>query len=136
AINLYALIARTRGLRPGGMQVYDGHNHQESAAEREAAVRQLMEPVFRLRDQIVKKGLPLPRVIVGGTPTFPMYAHMEFTGIECSPGTCVLHDHGYGSKFADLGGFIPAAVMLTRVVSRPTPTRITMDLGTKALASD
>ena len=32
--------------------------------------------------------------------------------------------------------FPPAAMMLTRVVSRPTPTRITLDIGYKAVASD
>jgi D-threonine aldolase len=136
ALDLYDVIAKTPGLRPGGMHVYDGHNHQDSLAEREAAVAQLLAPVLKLRDAILKKGLPMKRIIMGGTPTFPVYARLDFAGLECSPGTCVLHDHGYGSKFADLSGFIPAALMLTRVVSRPAPTRITMDLGTKALASD
>jgi len=44
--------------------------------------------------------------------------------------------HGYGTHFADLAGFTPAALLLTRVISRPTPTRITLDLGYKAVASD
>ncbi len=57
-------------------------------------------------------------------------------GLELSPGTCFLHDQGYSVKFADLSGFTPAALLLTRVVSRPTATRITLDLGTKAVASD
>src|SRR5207253_2325998 len=47
-----------------------------------------------------------------------------------------LHDAGYGGKFADLTGFTPAAVLLTRVVSRPTADRVTFDLGTKSVASD
>src|ERR1700694_1614669 len=33
-------------------------------------------------------------------------------------------------------GFTPAALLLTRVISRPTATRITLDLGYKAVASD
>ncbi len=33
-------------------------------------------------------------------------------------------------------GFTPAALLLTRVISRPTPTRVTLDLGYKAVASD
>ena len=48
----------------------------------------------------------------------------------------MLHDNGYGSRFADLAGFTPAALLLTRVISRPTPTRVTFDLGYKAVASD
>ena len=56
--------------------------------------------------------------------------------MELSPGTCVLNDHGYGTHFRDMDDFIPAAAMLTRVVSKPTPTRITLDLGNKAVAAD
>ena len=37
---------------------------------------------------------------------------------------------------ADLAGFGPAALLLTRVISRPTSTRVTFDLGYKAVASD
>jgi D-serine deaminase-like pyridoxal phosphate-dependent protein len=48
----------------------------------------------------------------------------------------VLHDNGYGTRFADLTGFVPAALLLTRVIGRPTPTRVTFDLGYKAVASD
>jgi D-serine deaminase-like pyridoxal phosphate-dependent protein len=32
--------------------------------------------------------------------------------------------------------FEPAVVMLTRVISRPTPDRLTCDLGNKSVASD
>ena len=136
ALALYELIARLPGLRPGGLHVYDGHNHQESFEERQAAVRRLLEPVLVLRDALEKKGLPVPRLVCGGTPTFPVFARMDLPGLECAPGTCFLHDHGYGSKFTDMSGFTPAALLLTRVISRPTATRITFDLGYKAVASD
>ena len=48
----------------------------------------------------------------------------------------MLHDAGYGPKYADLAGITPAAVLVTRVVSRPTPDRVTLDLGNKAVAAD
>jgi len=136
AVALYEALGRFPGLRPGGIHVYDGHNHQESSAEREAAVRQQIEPVLHLRRRLEKQGLPVPRMVMGGTPTFPIYARMDLPGLECAPGTCFLNDHGYGTRFADLAGFTPAALLLTRVISRPTPTRITLDLGYKAVASD
>src|SRR5437867_10334412 len=60
----------------------------------------------------------------------------DVSGIECSPGTFVLHDAGYGPKYADLAGITPAAVLITRVVSRPTPNRVTLDLGNKSVAAD
>src|SRR5262249_18733359 len=89
-----------------------------------------------LRESLLQQGLPVPRLVCGGTPTFPVYARLDIPGLECSPGTLMLHDHGYGSRFVDLTGFVPAAVLLTRVISRPTSTRITFDLGYKAVASD
>ncbi|MFN4261136.1 MAG: D-TA family PLP-dependent enzyme [Gemmataceae bacterium] len=136
AVKLYEMIDRLPGLRPGGLQIYDGHNHQENLAERQAAVRGQLEPVLALRSQLEAKGLPVPRLVLGGTPTFPIYARLELPGAELSPGTCVLHDHGYGSHFPDITGFEPAALLLTRVISRPTPSRLTLDLGYKAMASD
>jgi D-serine deaminase-like pyridoxal phosphate-dependent protein len=136
AVALYQQIARSPGLKAGGLHVYDGHQHQEDPAEREAAVRQKLDSVLALRTQLEQMGLPVQRLVLGGTPTFPIYARMQQPGLELSPGTCFLHDHGYGTKFADLAGFTPAALLLTRVISRPTPNRLTLDLGYKAVASD
>jgi D-serine deaminase-like pyridoxal phosphate-dependent protein len=136
AVALYEQFDRLPGLRPGGLHVYDGHNHQEAYAEREAAVKRQLDPVLAMRDALLKKGLQVPRLVVGGTPTFPVFARMDLPGMELAPGTCVLHDHGYGTRFADLSGFTPAALLLTRVISRPTPRRVTFDLGYKAVASD
>lgn len=136
AIAIYEQFARLPGLEPGGLHIYDGHNHQENVADREAAVRQTIGPVLEMRDTLEKKGLSVPRLVVGGTPTFSVFAKLALPKAECSPGTCVLHDDGYGRRFADLAGFVPAAVLMTRVVSRPTPRRVTFDLGYKAVASD
>lgn len=136
AVALYEMFARLPGLKPGGFHVYDGHNHQESLSERQAAVQKQLEPVLEMRAQLDKKGVPVPRIVAGGTPTFPVFARMELPGLECAPGTCFLHDHGYGSRFTDMTGFVPAALLLTRVISKPAATHITLDLGYKAVASD
>jgi D-serine deaminase-like pyridoxal phosphate-dependent protein len=55
--------------------------------------------------------------------------------VECSPGTCVFWDAGYASKLRDLE-FTPAALVLTRVVSKPGTNRLCLDLGHKAIASE
>jgi D-threonine aldolase len=136
AAALYEHLAQLPGLQPGGLHVYDGHNHQESFVERQQAVMNLLEPVLALRTALEKKGLPVPRLVAGGTPTYPVFAKLNLPGLECSPGTCFLHDQGYGSKYSDMAGFTPAALLLTRVISKPLPTRITLDLGYKAVASD
>ena len=93
--------------------------------------------MLELRAKAEAKGIPVPRLVCGGTPSFPVYAAMTgVPGVECSPGTFVLHDAGYGPKYADLAGITPAAVLITRVVSRPTPNRVTLDLGNKSVAAD
>ncbi len=99
-------------------------------------MERMLAPVLELRDSLVCAGLPVPRMVCGGTPTFPMFAAMEIAGAECSPGTCVLNDSNYGQWFSDLSEFTPAALLLTRVISRPTPTRVTFDLGYKAVSPD
>ncbi len=60
---------------------------------------------------------------------------LDLPGLECSPGTCLLQDVSYASKFPDLQ-FEPAAFILTRVISRPRPGRICLDVGYKAVAAD
>jgi D-serine deaminase-like pyridoxal phosphate-dependent protein len=72
---------------------------------------------------------------VGGTPTLPIHAELDLPGVECSPGTPVLYDNSYLTRYPDLP-FTPAALLLTRVVSRPSPGRICLDLGYKAVAAD
>ncbi len=136
ALALYESFAKLPGLRPGGFHVYDGHNHQESLKDREAAVAQLIGPVLEMRMSAERKGVPVPRLVVGGTPTFPVFCKLDLPEAELSPGTFFLHDKGYGSRFPDMTGFTQAALLLTRVISRPTATRITLDLGYKAIASD
>ena len=77
----------------------------------------------------------MPRLVVGGTPTLPIHAELDLPGVECSPGTPVLYDNSYLTRYPDLP-FTPAALLLTRVVSHPGPGRICLDLGYKAVASD
>jgi D-threonine aldolase len=135
AVDLYRQIASSSGLRPGGLHVYDGHHHQSSRSERQLAVETDWQTVRAFRDRLVKEGLPVPRIVVGGTPTFPIHAANPDPTLEIAPGTCVLNDAGYGETYSDLK-FSPAAMLLTRVISRPTADRITLDLGNKAVASD
>lgn len=133
AASFYHLMDALPGIRSGGLHAYDGHLHQTDVAARTAACDEGFARVAALRDQLTKAGLPVPAVVVGGTPTFPMHARRA--GVECSPGTCVLWDAGYAANLPDLD-FLPAAVLLTRVISRPAPDRICLDLGHKAVASE
>lgn len=135
AKELYRLLAKTPGIRPGGLHLYDGQNHQKSVPERTAAVEACYAPVATLRKELLAEGLPVPRIVAGGTGSFPIFAKIDDPSIELSPGTIVFHDAGYSEIFPDLP-FAPAVLLLTRVISRPTPNRVTLDLGYKAVASD
>lgn len=130
---LYHLIGTLPGLKPGGFHAYDGQIHDRDLTIRTKACESAFAPVEELREQLTRSGMSVPNVVAGGTPTFPIHARRsEF---ECSPGTCVFWDFGYATKLPDLD-FLPAALLLTRVVSKPTATRLCLDLGHKAVASE
>ncbi len=135
AAEIYSLIDHLPNLHPAGFHVYDGHNHQTSLDERQAAVDVIWSQVQAFRNKVNNASLPVPKIIAGGTGTFPLYAQLEDPSIELSPGTCVFHDAGYSQLFPDLP-FTPAALLLTRVISRPSSDHVTFDLGHKACAAD
>jgi D-serine deaminase-like pyridoxal phosphate-dependent protein len=133
AKELYRLIASLPGLKPGGLHAYDGHIHDTDLGARAQACEAAFAPVAAFCQELAREGLPVPRVVTAGTPTFPLHARRA--DVECSPGTCVLWDHGYATKLPDLD-FLPAALVLTRVISKPGPNRLCLDLGHKAIASE
>jgi D-serine deaminase-like pyridoxal phosphate-dependent protein len=133
AAEFYRKLSSVRGIRPGGLHAYDGHIHEPDLQLRTEACEDAYALVEKLRMDLRSAGVSLPRIVVGGSPTFPIHARRS--GVECSPGTCVLWDAGYGKKFSDMH-FLPAATLLTRVVSHPGPGRLCLDLGHKAVASE
>lgn len=135
AVAVYGRLANSPGIRPAGIHLYDGQNHQRDFNERTAAVMQGWNLACELRTQFEKQGWVVPKIVCGGTGSFPVFAKLNDPAIELSPGTCVFHDCGYGTEFPEMD-FQPAALMFTRVVSRPTRDRLTCDLGYKAVASD
>ncbi len=132
AAQLYRLIAALPGLQAGGLHAYDGHLSDPNPVARAVACDAAFAPAAALREQLLRDHLPVPRLVAGGTPTFPFHARRP---VECSPGTSVLWDAGYGSKLEELP-FEPAAFVFTRVVSKPSPGRLCLDLGHKAVASE
>ena len=133
ALELYSELSTSAGLRAAGLHAYDGQIHERDPAARRAQCDAAFAPVIALRSAMEKAGLPVPALVAGGTPTFPF--HAAHADRECSPGTSVLWDFGYGDKFADLP-FQCAAVLLTRVVSKPGPHLLCLDLGHKAVAAE
>ncbi|MGV3774799.1 MAG: D-TA family PLP-dependent enzyme, partial [Verrucomicrobiales bacterium] len=134
ALRIYEFISNSPRLEAGGLHAYDGHIHDADLRERERKCEESFQAVANFTRQLEQKGMKVPTVIAGGTPTFPIHAK-NHPAYECSPGTPLLWDFGYGQKFGDME-FKVAAVLMTRVVSKPMPDRLCLDLGYKAVASE
>lgn len=133
AAELYRRIGTTSGVCAAGLHAYDGHLHEPDAGLLAAQAQATFEPVWKLRDQLISQGLDVPVVVAGGTPTSRLLSSTD--GVEVGAGTTVLWDFGQGEVSPDLD-FQNAAVLLARVISRPTADRICIDLGHKAVASE
>lgn len=133
ASRLYKRIVDSPNLIAGGLHVYDGHIHDQDKNTRKKVCDDAYSSVLSLIEELKNEGIsPIP-VIAGGTPTFPVHAARK--DVETSPGTFILWDWGYSSSFSDLD-FKHAAVLLSRVVSKPAKDLLCLDLGHKAVASE
>jgi D-serine deaminase-like pyridoxal phosphate-dependent protein len=133
AKKLYTLTESLPGLKAAGLHVYDGHIHEKELKLRQQICNDAFAPVNKMRQDLVSAGSGPVKVVAGGSPTFPVHASRE--DVETSPGTILLWDFGYSSSFADLE-FLHAAVLLTRVVSKPGKDLLCLDLGHKAVGSE
>jgi D-serine deaminase-like pyridoxal phosphate-dependent protein len=131
-VSVFLVVKSLSGLRAAGLHVYDGQVHDADPLARAKHADEAFEPVTRFVKGLREAGAEIQTIVAGGTPTFPL--HAKRAGVECSPGTCVLHDVGYAKKFPDLDFQISAAV-LTRVTSKGTG-QICLDLGHKSVASE
>ncbi len=132
-VALYEQINSLPKIQCLGFHVYDGHFHDKEFTERKELADAAIQPVMNAVAQIQSKGLSIPEVIAGGSPTFTV--HALNLGVKCSPGTCLLWDWGYSMKLAEQH-FLHAAVLLTRIISKPMKGRVTTDLGHKSVAAE
>jgi D-serine deaminase-like pyridoxal phosphate-dependent protein len=133
AVELYRQIANLPGLEQGGLHVYDGHIRDLNLAVRTENIRRAFAPVEALREQLLAQGCSVPRVVAGGSGSFPI--HAKRADLECSPGTGVFWDINYRTKFPE-SDFLFAALVVARVVSKPGPNRLCVDLGYKSVSPD
>jgi D-serine deaminase-like pyridoxal phosphate-dependent protein len=133
AMALAHLVQGIPGLNFRGLHAYDGHIRQAVFAEKEAACQETYAQALALKGKMESAGLPDPELIMGGSPSFSV--HCKRPDLVCSPGTFIYWDHGY-SQLCPEQAFLPAAVLVTRVISLPTPTRVTTDLGHKSVAAE
>jgi D-serine deaminase-like pyridoxal phosphate-dependent protein len=133
AARLYKMIITKPGLKAEGFHVYDGHIHDSEFSIRQRICNESFVPVNMFIDELTKDGIPPAKIVAGGTPSFPVHALRQ--GVECSPGTLILWDYKSCSSFSEMD-FLYAAVLITRVVSKPGKDLICLDLGHKAIGSE
>jgi D-serine deaminase-like pyridoxal phosphate-dependent protein len=133
ALDLYKACARLNGIKPRGLHAYDGHLRDADITKRTKDCNEVFENVLNLREEIIKSGFDEPVLIAGGSPTFPIHAlHPDR---ECSPGTFVFWDEGYLNACKEQD-FLPAAMVIARVISNPAKSIICIDLGHKSVAAE
>ncbi|MEM6978564.1 MAG: alanine racemase, partial [Planctomycetota bacterium] len=133
AFELLWTMCRLPGIIPAGLHAYDGHLRDADDETLEQKVEAAFEPVWRLRDRCRQAGMTIDRLVASGTPTSHLLARHD--DVEVSAGTTVLWDAGQLRVTPSLP-YQVAAVVLTRVISRPARDLICIDLGHKAIASE
>ena len=133
ALELYKVCGKMKGIQAVGLHAYDGHIRDPDINQRTIESDIAFEPVLQMRNILVEIGFPKPLLIAGGSPTFPI--HAKKSDRECSPGTFLYWDRGYQQTFSEQN-FLTAALVISRIISLPTPTTICLDLGHKSIASE
>lgn len=128
AVALYHYCKTKKGILVTGLHAYDGHIRDADFEEKKKRCDEVFAAVENLNSK-----LKLPVLVIGGSPAFSV--HSQRKNCECSPGTFVYWDKSYMDLCPEQN-FLPAAVLVTRVISLPTADRICLDLGHKSVASE
>jgi D-threonine aldolase len=133
AIALYEYAASLTGIKPVGLHAYDGHVLGIDFNKRKEECDAAFVAVVAMQNELIKKGLPKPIIIAGGSHSFPI--HCKRKDVECSPGTFVYWDKGNSDRCPEQH-FLPAALVISRIVSLPNAGIICTDLGHKSIAAE
>jgi D-serine deaminase-like pyridoxal phosphate-dependent protein len=132
AIALYNYGAQLSGLSMAGLHAYDGHT-RGTLEERTKTSDEAFAPVSAMQQSLQSMGYSDITIIAGGSPSFPIHAKRGV--VECSPGTFVFWDKSYLDSCPEQP-FLPAALLVTRVISQPDAAHICVDLGHKSVAAE
>ena len=133
--------AAAAGLEFRGLHYYDGQYGGLEEHERTEAAHAGYDSLLEVVSEIERSGTIVSEVITAGTPTLPCsLAYQGFRGRQfvhrVSPGTVVYNDATSLAQLPARFGYQPAALVLTRVVSRPRAGVVTCDAGHKAVSAD
>lgn len=130
---LYVYCYQLPGIVTVGLHAYDGHIRDTDPDKRKQNCDAAFAPVERLKEALIKSGFEEPVIIAGGSPTFPI--HTQRAKVECSPGTFIFWDASYQQMLPDQP-FLPAALVVSRVISHPEENIWCTDLGHKSIAAE
>jgi D-serine deaminase-like pyridoxal phosphate-dependent protein len=140
-VNLARAIEES-GLVFRGLHYYDGHmSKYEDLATREVMAHQGYDQLMGIVAALNSASFVVEEVITAGTPAFPCtLSYKPFDEApfvhRASPGTVVYGDFTSAGQLPADYGYRPAAVVVSTVVSRPSPNRITCDAGHKSVSAD
>ncbi len=140
AVALARLIAKSKHLRFGGLQAYQGQaQHLREPERRQAEIANVVARVRLTVESLRRAGLSCETIGGGGTGTFPFEAESGvFTEIQA--GSYCFMDVDYSRNLDAVGSparmFRQSLFVLSSVMSVPKPGVAVIDAGHKAVAVD
>ena len=134
-------IGQQAGQQFRGLHYYDGHMSAYSLHERERPTHEGYDRLMKLVDALESSGVEIGELVTSGTPSFPFaLTYHGFNGRRfhhtVSPGTVVYCDFVTLKQLPHEYGYVPAVLVLSAVISRPSPNIFTCDGGHKAVSAD
>lgn len=133
ALTLFLFCQSLKSISPIGLHAYDGHNRDTDLAIRTKGADEGYARVEKLHQSIFDKTGFSATIVTSGNTTISI--HSKRKNVECSPGTFIFWDYGYHKLFAEQS-FVFAAILVTRIISKPDDEIVCVDLGHKAVASE
>jgi D-threonine aldolase len=133
ALPLFLFCQSLAGITPIGLHAYDGHNRDTDLGIRTTGADEGYARVEKLHKAILDQTGVSAIIVTSGNTTISIHAKRK--NVECSPGTFIFWDYGYHKLFTEQH-FVFAAVLVTRIISKPDAETICIDLGHKAVASE
>ena len=133
AVILCEQIAGLPHLKFVGLHAYDGHIDDINMDMRTLRCNEVYDRVITLKKKMEQKGFNELILVMGGSPSYPIYS--QFNDVICSPGTFVFWDQNYQKGLPEQD-FKPAALIIGRIISAPSATILTVDVGHKAISSE
>ncbi|MDK2823211.1 MAG: hypothetical protein PWQ67_1478 [Clostridia bacterium] len=132
-VELAKFITNTPNVKFKGIFSHEGHTYGASSPEECVQLfKKSQEDTLYAAELIRKAGIELEVISMGATPSLMLGEILP--GItEIRPGTYILMDAAQGHAINDYSRC--AITVLATVVSKPTPERVVLDTGVKALTA-